>query len=358
MKLLSTLFASVISLSVLTFAAEKKDEKSAPKKSASKTCLESLTNVKERIPVSAKLANITWAEARARADQMERFEREMPKSDLLPYFSKACSLYVDLISLYAETDSLNASTRNLWNKRALTDKSIEETLNKIGEARTGKVNALAEDLANEKSKAIENDEEAKKREEALKAAAISREDSLKAAAISREDSLRAASEQREKELQKALADERAKAEARQAEAKEKLNKLQSKLIKVTQDARGIILSMSDILFDVDKASLKPDLQTSLAKVAGILSVYQELEVSVEGHTDNTGSDEHNMKLSEQRAKNVLDFLVSQGIDGARLSSKGYGKTRPVGDNSTKEGRQKNRRVDLVIHDKSIQNQGK
>lgn len=347
MKLLSTLFASVISLSVLTFAAEKKDEKSAPKKSASKTCLESLTNVKERIPVSAKLANITWAEARARADQMERFEREMPKSDLLPYFSKACSLYVDLISLYAETDSLNASTRNLWNKRALTDKSIEETLNKIGEARTGKVNALAEDLANEKSKAIENDEEAKKREEALKAAAISREDSL-----------RAASEQREKELQKALADERAKAEARQAEAKEKLNKLQSKLIKVTQDARGIILSMSDILFDVDKASLKPDLQTSLAKVAGILSVYQELEVSVEGHTDNTGSDEHNMKLSEQRAKNVLDFLVSQGIDGARLSSKGYGKTRPVGDNSTKEGRQKNRRVDLVIHDKSIQNQGK
>lgn len=347
MKLLSTLFASVISLSVLTFAAEKKDEKSVPKKSASKTCQESLTNVKERIPVSAKLANITWAEARARADQMERFEREMPKSDLLPYFSKACSLYVDLISLYAETDSLNASTRNLWNKRALTDKSIEETLNKIGEARTGKVNALAEDLANEKSKAIENDEEAKKREEALKAAAISREDSL-----------RAASEQREKELQKALADERAKAEARQAEAKEKLNKLQSKLIKVTQDARGIILSMSDILFDVDKASLKPDLQTSLAKVAGILSVYQELEVSVEGHTDNTGSDEHNMKLSEQRAKNVLDFLVSQGIDAARLSSKGYGKTRPVGDNSTKEGRQKNRRVDLVIHDKSIQNQGK
>jgi outer membrane protein OmpA-like peptidoglycan-associated protein len=137
------------------------------------------------------------------------------------------------------------------------------------------------------------------------------------------------------------------------EAKNKLNDLQSKLIQVTQDARGIILSMSDILFDVNKASLKGDLKTSLAKVAGILSVYQELNVSVEGHTDNTGSEEHNLKLSEQRAQNVLDFLVAQGIEASRLTSKGYGMTLPIADNKTKEGRQKNRRVDLVIKDKAL-----
>jgi outer membrane protein OmpA-like peptidoglycan-associated protein len=99
--------------------------------------------------------------------------------------------------------------------------------------------------------------------------------------------------------------------------------------------------------------LKGDLKTSLAKVAGILSVYQELNVSVEGHTDNTGSEEHNLKLSEQRAQNVLDFLVAQGIEASRLTSKGYGMTLPIADNKTKEGRQKNRRVDLVIKDKAL-----
>lgn len=327
-------------------------------------CLASLDSVKKLVPVTANLANVTWAEARARADQLERFEREMPKSDMLPHFANACSLYVELISLYAETDKWNDSTRALRFKRGKTAREIENTLLKIADTRSGKANSLAAELAAAKNQAVESEEEARKREDALKAEALAREQALKAAALSREDSLKAlakyredslrrASEQRESELEKALADEKAKAEARQAEAKEKLNKLQSKLIKVTEDARGIILSMSDILFDIDKATLKADLKTSLAKVAGILSVYQELEVSVEGHTDNTGSDEHNLKLSEQRAQNVLDFLVSQGIDAKRLNAKGYGKTRPVGDNSTKEGRQKNRRVDLVIHDRAL-----
>ena len=134
----------------------------------------------------------------------------------------------------------------------------------------------------------------------------------------------------------------------------KLNELQSKLIQVTKDARGIILSMSDILFDVNKATLKADLKTSLAKVAGILSVYQQFNVSIEGNTDNTGSAEHNMKLSQQRADNVMNFLVEQGIDANRLTAKGLGMSMPIADNSTKEGRQKNRRVDLVIQDKALQ----
>ena len=134
----------------------------------------------------------------------------------------------------------------------------------------------------------------------------------------------------------------------------KLNELQSKLIQVSKDARGIILSMSDILFDVNQATLKADLKTSLAKVAGILSVYQQFNVSIEGNTDNTGSEEFNMKLSQQRADNVMKFLVEQGIDAGRLTAKGLGMTMPIADNSTKEGRQKNRRVDLVIQDKALQ----
>ena len=200
------------------------------------------------------------------------------------------------------------------------------------------------DLEAEKAKM--QDQEAR-----LQAEMQQNQQKFKAEAAAQEAALKAAGE-REAELQKKLAEERAKAEARQQEAISKLNELQSQLIQVSKDARGIILSMSDILFDVNKATLKQDLKTSLAKVAGILSVYQQFNVSIEGNTDNTGSEEHNMKLSQQRADNVRDFLVEQGIDGNRLTAKGLGMSMPIADNSTKEGRQKNRRVDLVITDRT------
>jgi outer membrane protein OmpA-like peptidoglycan-associated protein len=106
--------------------------------------------------------------------------------------------------------------------------------------------------------------------------------------------------------------------------------------------------MSDILFDIGKATLTQNLKTNLAKIAGILFVYKEANVIVEGHTDNTGSEAFNQKLSEKRAENVMHYLVKQGIPLERLKAVGYGLTRPVADNATREGRQKNRRVDLVI----------
>lgn len=323
-------------------------------------CNEDLNQVKSTIPVTSYLANVTWAEAEARAKQLERFEQEMPKSDMLPYFAEACSLYVELLKLYTETDRIEKNTEAAWQERQTVMEEIEKTQNAIAVLRKDSLSALQNDLLAAKNQTLETQEEMKEREahanakqDSLLKASKEREATLLAQASAREDSLLRASKERESELEKALAEERAKAEARQKEAKSKLNELQSKLIQVTQDARGIILSMSDILFDVNKASLKQDLKTSLAKVAGILSVYQELNVLVEGHTDNTGSEKHNMKLSEQRAKNVMDFLVSQGIDVSRLTSKGYGMTRPVGDNKTKDGRQKNRRVDLVIQDKVL-----
>lgn len=378
MKKLS-IFVGILCLSLVsvTFAAtpaaqtkkevKKQTEKQTPAKKQNKNgkyasrCNEMLKKEKAKIPVTSYLANVTWAEAEARAKQLENFEHELPKSDLLPYFSEACSLYVELLKLYAETDRIEQATDANWLEREKVMKEIEKTQNAIVNARQDSLSSLHADLTEAQNQAEETREEMKEREahanakqDSLMRASKEREAILLAEASAREDSLRRASKERESELEKALAEERAKAEARQKEAKSKLNELQSKLIQVTQDARGIILSMSDILFDVDKATLKQDLKTSLAKVAGILSVYQELNVVVEGHTDNTGSEKHNMKLSEQRAKNVLDFLVSQGIESSRLTSVGYGMTRPVGDNKTKEGRQKNRRVDLVIQDKVLQ----
>jgi outer membrane protein OmpA-like peptidoglycan-associated protein len=134
------------------------------------------------------------------------------------------------------------------------------------------------------------------------------------------------------------------------EAERRFMSLQSELIKVRKDARGTIISVSDLLFGFDKADVTPDLKTNLAKIAGILMVYTKCRVVVEGHTDNIGTEAYNKDLSTRRAKNVRDFLVAQSISDARLSSTGYGFKKPIATNSTKEGRAKNRRVDLVVID--------
>jgi len=160
-------------------------------------------------------------------------------------------------------------------------------------------------------------------------------------------------------LQDQLDDEKRKAAKLREEMQKKFSALQSELISVSKSARGTIISMSDILFDVGKATLKPDLKTNLAKIAGILTVYKDVNVLVEGHTDSTGSDEFNQKLSEDRANSVMQYLIEQGVAAPRLKATGYGETKPVASNSTSEGRQKNRRVDLVVQDpKKLAKDGK
>ena len=305
--------------------------------SNSQGCAASLDSLEGLLPANSAMVRLTIAEARSVSSAYLALEQEKPDDPKNKSLAKACSLYVKMVGAQISSQNSRNDIEANSKMRLQVRDSIQHIQEQIAEVRSGRASNLAEDLNAERAKLAKTS---------------SAMDSVKDAAA--REALRAAeAKAREDSLSKLLAEERAKAEARQNEARNKLNDLQSKLIQVTEDARGIILSMSDILFDVDKATLKPDLKTSLAKVAGILSVYQELNVSVEGHTDNTGSAEHNLKLSEQRAKNVLDFLVSQGIEAARLSSKGYGMTVPVADNATKEGRQKNRRVDLVIKDKVL-----
>jgi outer membrane protein OmpA-like peptidoglycan-associated protein len=140
--------------------------------------------------------------------------------------------------------------------------------------------------------------------------------------------------------------------AQKAEAQKKLDALNSQTINVYRDARGTILSMSDILFESGKADLKQELKENLAEIAAILkNLLTESNITVEGHTDNVGKAETNKKLSEQRASGVMQYLVDRGVDKKRLKSVGYGLTKPIADNSTKEGQAKNRRVELVIKDK-------
>lgn len=319
-------------------------------------CLAAVENAGKAIPSNAVTAKFTYGEALANAGELSYALEKDPESATVQTLTANCDTYVKLIAAQAETQALRNRTAENWEKRAATARSIEAIQEQINQARSGKVNDLEAEKAKLQDQGARLQAEMQQNQEKFQAEAAAQQAALKAAS-KREADLQKQQADLQKQLEaekKALAEERAKAEARQAEAMNKLNELQSKLIQVTKDARGIILSMSDILFDVNKATLKADLKTSLAKVAGILSVYQQFNVSIEGNTDNTGSAEHNMKLSQQRADNVKNFLVEQGIDAGRLTAKGLGMTMPIADNKTKEGRQKNRRVDLVIQDKALQ----
>ena len=156
-------------------------------------------------------------------------------------------------------------------------------------------------------------------------------------------------------------DAAAKAEAAHQKSEEERIALRTQLreqlnkILQTQDtARGLIVNMSDVLFDFGQYTLKPGAREKLAKMSGILVLHPELRVQVEGHTDSVGSDDFNQTLSEKRAQAVRDFLVTQDVDGNSITAKGFGKTRPVVSNDTAEGRQRNRRVELVVSGDSIQ----
>ena len=349
----------------LCFAAEEAAteaaEVAAP--SAVETCSASLDAAAKDIPANAVSAKYSLAAAKAALADLDAAFKDDPESEATQALAAKCDIYAKIVAAQAETQKLRNHTASNWEKRAATARSIEAIQEQISQARSGKVNDLEAEKAKMKDQEARLQAEMQQNQEKFQAEAAAKEAALKAAS-EREANLQkqqADLQKQQADLQKqleaekkALAEERAKAEARQAEAMNKLNELQSKLIQVTKDARGIILSMSDILFDVNKASLKADLKTSLAKVAGILSVYQQFNVSIEGNTDNTGSEEHNMKLSQQRADNVKNFLVEQGIDAGRLTAKGLGMSMPIADNKTKEGRQKNRRVDLVIQDKALQ----
>ncbi len=125
--------------------------------------------------------------------------------------------------------------------------------------------------------------------------------------------------------------------------------LQFNLIFATRDtARGLIVNLSDVLFDTGKSTLRPMAREKLAKISGIVLAYPDLRLAIEGNTDSVGSDAMNQKLSENRANSVRDFLATENIPGSSMTSQGFGKTQPVASNDTAEGRQQNRRVELVV----------
>jgi outer membrane protein OmpA-like peptidoglycan-associated protein len=139
-----------------------------------------------------------------------------------------------------------------------------------------------------------------------------------------------------------------KSEREKIELRRQLTDQLNKVLDTHDSPRGLVVNMSDVLFDSGQYSLKEIAREKLARISGIVLAHPGLKLEVEGHTDSVGSDDYNQKLSEQRASTVREFLIKQGLDSSTITAQGLGKTQPVASNDTATGRQLNRRVEMIV----------
>ncbi len=162
-------------------------------------------------------------------------------------------------------------------------------------------------------------------------------------------------QQADQARQQAQAAEQAReqAERQAAEQRQRLVQQLNSVLQTKDTARGVVAQMSDVLFDVNRATLKPDAKIRLARVAGIVMAYPDLKLEIDGYTDSTGTQRRNEVLSEERAAAVRDFLISQGVPVDNVTARGFGEQNPIASNETVAGRRMNRRVEMVVSGTAI-----
>lgn len=219
-----------------------------------------------------------------------------------------------------------------------------DLLQRAADDRVRRATSTAEDASRRMEEALRMQQSA---QEAARAAELQRQKA--------EDEMRLAVEERRRAQQEAIqAREVAqKLVQEQHQLRDLLIQRLNQVLETEDTDRGLVVKLSDILFDPGRFTLKPETRVLLARIAGILSWAPGIQVQVEGHTDNTGDATRNQALSEQRAAAVANFLVEQGMPASNLSSVGYGESRPLEPNSTRTGRERNRRVDLVLSGEMI-----
>jgi outer membrane protein OmpA-like peptidoglycan-associated protein len=261
--------------------------------------------------------------------------------------------------------------------KAAVEALAKETTETAEEARLMAVKQKAEDeaqaaaAAREAKARADAEAEAKRRADAETArlqAEQAKAEAEKARAEAQAAAQEAARQKEEAEKAKAealaqqqvLAAEAEKAKAAAAQSENEKQELRARLLAqlnqvlATRDsARGLIANMSDVLFRSGSFELLPAARERLAKVSGIVLAYPTLHLAVEGHTDSVGGDEYNQNLSERRAEAVREYFVQQGIPSAAVDARGFGKTEPIASNDTADGRQQNRRVELILSGEAI-----
>lgn len=291
---------------------QKKEAVSVAAKEATETAEEArLMAVKQKAEEDAQAAAAA-REAKARADAEAESKR---RAD-----AEAARQAAEQARIQAEKDRAQAEQA-----KAEAERMKQEAL------------AAAQEAARQKEAA-----------EKAKAEAVAQQQQLAAQA----DQAKAAAAQSESLRQQAEI-LRQQAEKEKADLRARLLQQLNTILATRDSARGLVANMSDVLFRSGSFELMPGARERLAKVSGIILAYPSLHVAIEGHTDSIGGDEYNQTLSERRADSVRDYFIMQGVPAKSVESHGYGKTEPIASNDTPEGRQQNRRVELVLSGDAI-----
>src|SRR5580658_10135623 len=304
---------------------------------------------------AVRIAKAAGAERYA-GPSYENAMRQMKEADAL-----ATSRHGDkktLISVSRQTVQTAEDAREIATKRIASDRADNERNASAG--REANANAATADAVSAR------DEADRKKHEAEVAARQAQGAQANAEADSdRNRAAAAAADQQAQQAKSAQATAEADSERNRAAAassdmqaaqaiheREELRArllAQFNLILETRDtARGLVVNMSDVLFDSGKFTLRPLAREKLAKISGIVLAYPTLKLAVEGNTDSVGTEAYNQQLSEQRAEGVRSYLTHEGVPQSSTTSEGFGKSRPIASNDTAEGRQQNRRVELVV----------
>ena len=252
-----------------------------------------------------------------------------------------------LISLQRQEDALQAEQRALAQQRetsALDRARAEETARR--QAEIDRLTAENAKIAAERDKAAAEAAQRAAQTQVDQARALAEQSARDRAAA---EAARAAAEAQAQEARANAA----KAEREKAELRDQLRQQLNQILETRETARGLIVNLSDVLFDTGSANLKQGAREKLAKVAGILLSHPGLKLEIEGHTDSVGSADYNQRLSENRAGSVRTYVVEQGIASNSVGTTGFGETMPVASNDTPAGRQQNRRVELIVSGESI-----
>ena len=269
---------------------------------------------------AAELADTFFSDATAALEQADNFARDNPRSKNTFDFARR--------SIQASNEAIRKTTKLLAERKAAEEAA----------ARKAELDKLSSDASQAQAEATQAQAAAQQALAELERQRAEMNESLGRMRAERE----------------ALAAEMEAMRREKLGLKDRLQDALSKVASTQSSARGYIVNLPDILFDVNQATLKPEAKVAIAKLAGILLVMPDFNLRVEGHTDSTGTAEHNQKLSEQRAQSVVAFVTEQGVEASRLTGFGYGPTRPLADNESAEGRKKNRRVEIVVAEGQIQ----
>ena len=253
-------------------------------------------------------------------------------------------------------DSMDAQAKSLAQADEATRRK-EQAESDTAKAQAAKAQAESETLNAQAANAQAQSDAAKARSDAsdAEAATAKAQSDMAANQASSATALSAAQADADQSRADSLKAQQAaqQAESDKAAMRAKLSEQLNSILQTRDTARGLIVSMSDVLFDTGKYSLKPGAREKLAKVAGILLAYPGLNIEVGGYTDNVGGDAMNQTLSENRAGSVRDYLVQQGVPSNSVSARGFGNSLPVASNDNSAGRQQNRRVELLVSGEAI-----